>query len=126
MSRWSQAGCRGLDGRWALLLRGVALCSRACIAVSVVVLIAMASLTALGGESRSLMSGTSRGPGGGWVSGVQNVSTMTIREDRSYQASVPGRSADGRKYYLEDGKLRYRSSRSTGIETWAEFPPLWG
>jgi hypothetical protein len=40
--------------------------------------------------------------------------TMVIREDGSYEASTQTGTLTVGRYYLEGGKLRYRSSRSEG------------
>jgi hypothetical protein len=93
---------------------------RTCIALCLAVGITMGALVASGGEKQvtdvSELAGTWRG----WVSGGQDPSTMTIREDGSYQAATQGGAMTVGKYYLEDGKLRYRSSRSAGTATVSE------
>ncbi len=47
---------------------------------------------------------------------------MIIKEDGSYESSttVPGGTLTVGKYYLESGKLRYRSSRTQGRATVSE------
>jgi len=54
----------------------------------------------------------------GWVttSSGQIRVLMVIKEDGSYEASGGGTLTRG-NFYLENGKLRYRSSRSEGIAT---------
>lgn len=52
----------------------------------------------------------------GWVTRTegQERATLIISADGSYRAlTVDGAITEG-KFYLEDGKLRYRSSRTTG------------
>ena len=52
----------------------------------------------------------------GWVTGElgQERATMIVQANGSYKASTTrGSTADG-QFYLQDGKLRYRSSRTTG------------
>ena len=46
--------------------------------------------------------------------------TMTIKKDGSYEASSQGGTMTVGKYYLEDGKLLYRSSLSVGTATVSE------
>ena len=58
----------------------------------------------------------------GWVTGEQGQerATMNIQADGSYKASTTrGSTAEG-KFYLQDGKLRYRSSRTTGTAKLSE------
>jgi len=45
---------------------------------------------------------------------------MVIREDGSYEASSQTGTQTVGRYYLESGKLRYRSSRSEGAATLSE------
>ena len=52
----------------------------------------------------------------GWVTAEvgDERATMIVHEDGSYKASTTrGTTAEG-KFYLQDGKLMYRSSRTTG------------
>jgi hypothetical protein len=52
----------------------------------------------------------------GWVTGEQGQerANMIVSADGSYKASTSrGLTSEG-KFYLQDGKLRYRSSRTTG------------
>jgi hypothetical protein len=93
---------------------------RRSVAVCLAVAITMCALVAVGGEKQITDVRELAGTWRGWVSGGQNVSTMTIREDGTYQASVPTGAMTVGKYYLEEGKLRYRSSRSAGIATVSE------
>jgi hypothetical protein len=61
----------------------------------------------------------------GWVTtqvgGYARV-LMIIKEDGSYESSttVPGGTLTVGKYYSENGKLRYRSSRTQGTATVSE------
>ena len=55
----------------------------------------------------------------GWVTsqlGAQTRATMTIKEDGSYEGSTIGAGSTMTvgKYYLDGGRLRYRSSRTEG------------
>ena len=58
----------------------------------------------------------------GWVTvgTTQSRVTMRIKEDGSYEASSQTGSLTVGKYYLEGGKLRYRSSRTEGAATVSE------
>jgi len=52
----------------------------------------------------------------GWVTGEQGQerATMMVSADGSYKASTTrGLTSEG-KFFLQDGRLRYRSSRTTG------------
>jgi hypothetical protein len=58
----------------------------------------------------------------GWVTGElgQERATMIVQANGSYKASTTrGSTAEGR-FYLQDGKLRYRSSRTTGAASLSE------
>jgi hypothetical protein len=58
----------------------------------------------------------------GWVTGEQGQerATMIIAADGSYQATTPRGSTTAGKFYLQDGKLRYQSSRTTGTASVSE------
>ena len=45
---------------------------------------------------------------------------MIVTEDGSYKASTTRGSTTEGKFYLQDGKLRYRSSRTTGTASLSE------
>jgi len=58
----------------------------------------------------------------GWVTREQGQerATLIVSADGSYRALTPqGASTEG-KFYLQDGKLRYRSSRTTGTASFSE------
>ncbi|PYN79776.1 MAG: hypothetical protein DMD96_15800 [Candidatus Rokuibacteriota bacterium] len=58
----------------------------------------------------------------GWVTREQGQerATMIVSADGSYRAlTTDGASTEG-KFYLQDGKLRYRSSRTTGTASLSE------
>lgn len=58
----------------------------------------------------------------GWVTGEQGQerATMVVAADGSYKASTTrGSTAEG-QFYLQDGELRYRSSRTTGTAKLSE------
>src|SRR2546425_13352296 len=58
----------------------------------------------------------------GWVTGEQGDerATMNISADGSYKASTISGSTTVGTFYLQDGKLRYRSSRTTGTASVSE------
>ena len=58
----------------------------------------------------------------GWVmrEEAQEPATLIVSADGSYRAlTTDGATTEG-KFYLQDGKLRYRSSRTTGTATLSE------
>ena len=58
----------------------------------------------------------------GWVmrEEAQEPATLIVSADGSYRAlTADGATTEG-KFYLQDGKLRYRSSRTTGTATFSE------
>jgi hypothetical protein len=70
-------------------------------------------------RSRSLTSKNSQGVWQGWVTREegQERATLIVSADGSYRAlTTHGATTEG-KFYLQDGKLRYRSSRTTGTAT---------
>jgi hypothetical protein len=59
----------------------------------------------------------------GWVTsqlGSQSRVSMTIKEDGSYEGATTTGSMTLGRFYLDDGKLRYRSSRTAGTATVSE------
>jgi hypothetical protein len=58
----------------------------------------------------------------GWVTveSSQDRATMNVTPDGSYKASTTKGSITEGKFYLQDGKLRYRSSRTTGAAKLSE------
>ena len=58
----------------------------------------------------------------GWVTGEQGQerANMIVTADGSYKASTTTGSTTEGKFYLQDGKLRYRSSRTTGTASLSE------
>jgi len=58
----------------------------------------------------------------GWVTAEsgQERATMNVQADGSYKASTTRGSTSEGKFYLQDGKLRYRSSRTTGTAQLSE------
>ena len=58
----------------------------------------------------------------GWVTGEQGDerANMTVSADGKYKASTISGSTTEGQFFLQDGKLRYRSSRTTGDATLLE------
>jgi len=58
----------------------------------------------------------------GWVTGEQGDerANMTVSADGKYKASTISGSTTEGQFFLQDGKLRYRSSRTTGDATLSE------
>jgi len=58
----------------------------------------------------------------GWVTGEmgQERATMIVKADGSYKATTPRGSTSEGQFYLQDGQLRYRSSRTTGTAKLSE------
>lgn len=58
----------------------------------------------------------------GWVTGEQGDerATMNVQADGRYTASTTRGSTSEGQFYLQDGKLLYRSSRTTGTASLTE------
>src|SRR5262245_59790944 len=58
----------------------------------------------------------------GWVTGGQGDerANMTVSADGKYKASTPRAPMTEGQFYLQDGKLRYRSSMTTGAASLSE------
>ena len=58
----------------------------------------------------------------GWVTGElgQERATMIVQANGSYKASTTQGSTSEGQFYPQDGKLRYRSSRTTGTASLSE------
>ena len=85
-------------------------------------LFSMSPLDVVAGEKQVLDVNELAGSWRGWVTGEQGDerATMIVSADGSYKAStISGSTAEG-QFYLQDGKLRYRSSRTTGTASLSE------
>jgi hypothetical protein len=83
---------------------------------------ALSPLDAVAGEKQIATVKELAGSWRGWVTGEQGDerATMTVSADGSYKAStVRGSTTEG-TFYLQAGKLRYRSSRTTGTASVSE------
>ena len=93
--------------------------SRGLITVLVALVLAVSTLTAPAAEKQITDIKQLAGTWQGWVnsqlSGSERV-LMTVKKDGSYQASTTrdGGTLTVGKYYLQGGKVRYKSSRSEG------------
>jgi hypothetical protein len=93
--------------------------SRGVITVLVVLALAVSPLAALAAEKQITDIKQLAGQWEGWVnsqlSGSERV-LMTIKADGSYQSATTrdGGTLTVGTYYLKDGKVRYKSSRSEG------------
>jgi hypothetical protein len=57
----------------------------------------------------------------GWVTEqTQERANMVVQTDGSYKASTTRGATTEGQFYLQDGKLRYRSSRTTGTARLSE------
>lgn len=76
----------------------------------------MSPLDGVAGEKQVLDVNELAGSWRGWVTGEhgQERATMIVSADGSYKASTTRGSTTEGTFYLQDGKLLYRSSRTTG------------
>jgi hypothetical protein len=83
---------------------------------------ALSPLDAVAGEKQIVDVKELAGSWRGWVTGEQGQerATMIVTDDGSYKASTTRGSTTEGKFYLQDGKLRYRSSRTTGTASFSE------
>ena len=58
----------------------------------------------------------------GWITreNGRERAAMTVTEDGSYRSTTTRESSTEGRFYLQDGTLRYRSSRTTGRATLSE------
>jgi hypothetical protein len=96
--------------------------SRARLVVLLVAALMVSGAAAIAGEKQIAAVKELAGTWQGWtfLGTKQTRVTMVIREDGSYEASTPMGEVTVGKYYLENGKLRYRSSRTEGAATVSE------
>ena len=83
---------------------------------------AVSPLDGVAGEKQIVDVKELAGSWQGWVTAVtgQERATMIVQADGSYKASTTRGSTSEGKFYLQDGKLRYRSSRTTGTARLSE------
>ena len=93
--------------------------SRCLLAVVIALVFAVSPLAAIAAEKQITDIKQLAGTWQGWVtsqlSGSERV-LMTVKDDGSYQSSTTrdGGTLTVGKYYLQGGKVRYKSSRSEG------------
>ena len=69
-----------------------------------------------------LVAGVSRPSRPGEEISRDEGTTMIVSADGSYRSLTTGGAITEGKFYLQDGQLRYRSSRTTGAATLSEDP----
>jgi len=85
-------------------------------------LFSMSPFDGVAGEKQVLDVNELAGSWRGWVTAEQGQerATMIVSTDGSYRASTTRGSTSEGKFYLQDGKLLYRSSRTTGTAKLSE------
>jgi hypothetical protein len=85
-------------------------------ALSLAVLLVLSPLDGLAGEKQIVDVKELAGTWRGWVNEVpgEEWATMNVSADGRYKASTVSSTTVGR-FYLQAGKLRYRSSRTTPL-----------
>jgi hypothetical protein len=84
--------------------------------------LAQSPLDGIAGEKQIVDVKELAGSWRGWVMGAQGEepATMIVTANGTYRTTTtPGSTAEG-KFYLQDGKLRYRSSAATGTASLSE------
>lgn len=84
--------------------------------------LALSPLAGVAGEKQVVDVKELAGSWRGWVTGEQGQerANMIVSPDGSYKAStIRGSTTEG-QFFLQDGKLRYRSSRTMGAATLSE------
>jgi hypothetical protein len=86
------------------------------------VVLALSPLDGVAGEKRILDVKELAGSWQGWVTREEGRegATMIVSSDGSYRALTTGGASTEGKLYLQDGQLRYRSSRTTGAASVSE------
>ncbi len=92
------------------------------LALVVAAVFAMSPLDGVAGDKQVVDVKELAGSWRGWVTGEQGDerATMNISADGSYKASTISGSTTVGTFYLQDGKLLYRSSRTTGTASVSE------
>ncbi len=83
---------------------------------------AVSPLDGVAGEKQIVDVKELAGSWRGWVTAEMGDerATMTVQADGTYQASTTRGSTSEGRFYLQDGKLRYRSSRTIGTASLSE------
>ena len=92
------------------------------LALLVAVVFSLSPLAGVAGEKKVTDVKELAGSWRGWVTGEQGDerANMTVSADGKYKASTISGSTTEGQFFLQDGKLRYRSSRTTGDATLSE------
>src|SRR5437870_13144368 len=92
------------------------------LALVVAAMFALSPLDGVAGEKQVVDVKELAGSWQGWVTAEMGDerATMNVQTDGSYKASTTRGSTSEGKFYLQDGKLRYRSSRTTGTAKLSE------
>ena len=83
---------------------------------------AASSLDGVAGEKQVVDVKELAGSWRGWVTAEsgQERATMVVETDGTYKASTTRGTLSAGQFYLRDGKLRYRSTRTTGTANLSE------
>jgi hypothetical protein len=93
------------------------------LALVLAVIFAMLPLDGVAGEKQVRDVKELAGSWRGWVTaetGQQERANMTVQDDGSYKAATTRGSLSEGRFYLQDGKLRYQSSRTTRTASLSE------
>ena len=92
------------------------------LALVVAAVFAISPLDGVAGEKQVVDVKELAGSWRGWVTAEMGDerATMNVQTDGSYEASTTRGSTSEGQFYLQDGKLRYRSSRTTGTASLSE------
>ena len=92
------------------------------LALVVAAMFALSPLDGVAGEKQVVDVKELAGSWQGWVTAEMGDerATMNVQTDGSYKASTTRGTTSEGKFYLQDGKLRYRSSRTTGTASLSE------
>ena len=91
-------------------------------ALLLTVVFALSPLAGAAGEKQIVDVKELAGSWQGWVTReeAQERATLIVSPDGSYRALTTDGAITEGKFYLQDGKLRYRSSRTTGAASLSE------
>ena len=92
------------------------------LALLVAAVFAMSPLDGIAGEKQIVNVKELAGSWQGWVRTEfgQDRATMVVDDDGTYRASTTRGTLTQGTFYLRDGKLRYRSTRTTGTASLSE------
>jgi len=92
------------------------------LALVVAAVFSMSPIDGVAGEKQVVDVKELAGSWRGWVTAEMGDerATMNVQTDGSYKAATTRGSTSEGKFYLQDGKLRYRSSRTTGTASFSE------